>query len=182
MAARILDAALEQAERSRWEAVTLHSIAQTLDISLYKIKTYYPQKDDLVEAWFDRADKAILCKKKSAEFASLSARQRVHKIIMLWFLTLSEHRKVTKQMLYYKLEPGHIHLQVLGVMRISRTVQWFREAALLETKNIHRIIEELCLTSIYITSFARWLYDDSGGSLQTDRYLKNQLKRVKSLG
>ena len=181
MAERILDAALEQAESSSWEAVTFFSIAQTLDISLQEIKNYYPQKDDLVEAWFDRADKAILCEKFSPQFSSLSARQRVHKVIMLWFLALSKHRKVTRQMLYYKLEPGHIHLQVLGVLRISRTVQWFREAAILETKNIHRIIEELCLTSIYLTSFARWLCDDSKDSIKTDRYILAMLKRIKSL-
>lgn len=181
MAERMLNTALEQAESSSWEAVTLHSIAQTLDVPLQEIKNNFPQKDDLVEAWFDRADKAILCEKISPQFASLSAEKRVHKVMMLWFLALSEHRKVTRKMLYYKLEPGHIHLQVLGVLRISRTVQWFREAALLETRSIHRIIEELCLTSIYITSFARWLCDDSKDSVKTDRYLLVMLKRIKSL-
>ena len=84
-------------------------------------------------------------------------------------------------MLCYKLEFGHIHLQILGIMRISRTVQWFREAGLLKTQGIHRIIEEVFLTRIYLFSFARWLFDDSKNSLRTDRYLRATLKRLRSL-
>lgn len=45
-------------------------------------------------------------------------------------------------LLCYKLEFGHIHLLVPGILRVSRTVQWFSEAALLKTQDIHRIIEE----------------------------------------
>jgi len=97
--------------------------------------------------------------------------------MMLWFLSMSEHRRVTRQMLCYKLEFGHIHLQVLGIMRISRTVQWFREAALLKTQDIHRIVEEVLLTRIYLFSFSRWLFDGSENSLRTDDYLQAALRR-----
>ncbi len=181
VAEKILDTALEQAERCNWESLNLHTVAKTLDISLHEIKKFYPQKDDLVEAWFDRADKAVLAEKASEDFSALAAHERVHKVMMLWFLSMSKHRRVTRQMLYYKLELGHVHLQVLGIMRISRTVQWFREAALLKTKDIHRIIEELSLTRIYLCGFARWLFDDSKSSLRTDRYLRAALKRLRSL-
>ena len=178
LAEHILDAALEQAESSSWDSVNLHIVAKTLNISLFDIKKTYPQKDDLVEAWFDRADKAVLAEKASEDFAALAARERVHQLMMLWFLSMKDHRRVTRQMLCYKLEPGHIHLQILGIMRISRTVQWLREAALLKTKNVHRIIEEILLTRIYLISFARWLFDDSKDSLRTEHYLQAALKRV----
>jgi len=177
----ILDTALKQAEMSSWESVNLHALAKTLGITLHDIKKCYPQKDDLVEAWFDRADKAILSAKLSEDFSVLSAHQRVHKVMMLWFLSMSGQRKVTRQMLNYKLELGHVHLQVLGIMRISRTVQWFREAALLKTEGIHRVIEELALTAVYLTGFARWLFDDSKNSSRTDQYLRSALKRLRWL-
>lgn len=181
LADAILEVALEQAESSSWESVDLHSVAKTLDTSLLEIKTIYPQKDDLVEAWFDRADKAVLAEKATENFAALPADERIHKVMMLWFLSMSEHRRVTRQMLCYKLEFGHIHLQVLGIMRISRTVQWFREAALLKTQDIHRIIEEVLLTRLYLFGFARWLFDDSENSLHTDEYLLAALRRLRSL-
>ena len=52
--------ALVQAESSSWEAVILHDTAENLDISLKDVRRVYPQKDGLVEAWFDRADQAVL--------------------------------------------------------------------------------------------------------------------------
>jgi len=179
LAERILDTALEQAEVSSWDSVNMHDIASTLDISLLDIKTIYPQKDDMVEAWFDRADKTILSQKTSKDFSSRDAHERLHQLMMLWLCSMKDHRRVTRQMLYYKLEPGHIHLQALGIMRISRTVQWFREAALLKTKNIHRVIEEVSLTRIYIFAFTRWLFDDSKDNVRTDHYLRSALKHLR---
>jgi len=67
-------------------------------------------------------------------------------------------------MLAYKLEFGHIHLQVPGLMRISRTVQWFREAACLDATGIQRVLEESTLTAIYLVTFARWLLADRSTS------------------
>lgn len=180
-AERILDSALEQAESSSWEEVHLHQVASSMGISMDEIRSFYRQKDDLVEAWFDRADSAVLSNQASSEFIELAPRERLHQVIMLWFLSLSHHRRVTRQMLCYKFEFGHVHLQVLGLFRISRTVQWFREAALLKTANLHRIVEEVCITGIYLCSFARWLFDESEESQSTSRNLQRALKCVRSL-
>ena len=181
-AERILDTVIEQAENSSWEAVHLYQVASSMDISLDEIRKFYPQKDDLVEAWFDRADRVVLSNKASSEFISLTPQERLHQVIMLWFLSLSEHRRVTRQMLCYKFEFGHVHLQVLGLLRVSRTVQWFREAALLKTANLSRIVEEVCITGIYLSSFTRWMCDESKKSESTSRHLQRALKRVRSLG
>ena len=56
---RILDKALEMGEAGQWEDVRLHAVADALDISLDEVRMHYAQKDDLVEAWFDRADQAF---------------------------------------------------------------------------------------------------------------------------
>ncbi|NOR43735.1 MAG: hypothetical protein GQ572_10400 [Gammaproteobacteria bacterium] len=82
IAERILDTAMGQAESGSWDSVNLHSVASTLDISLQEIKDVYPQKDDLLEAWFDRADKTILSKKASEEFSARVAHERVHQLMM----------------------------------------------------------------------------------------------------
>lgn len=173
---RILDTALELAEGTSWEALRLHAVADALQITMDEIRRHYPQKDDLVEAWFDRADRAVLDQTPSDEFRRLAIRERLHQVMMTWFDALSSHRRLTRQMLMYKLEPGHIHLQVLGLMRISRTVQWFREAARLETTELRRILEEVSLTAIYLTSFTRWMFDDSQDSRETRALLERLLR------
>jgi hypothetical protein len=81
-------------------------------------------------------------------------------------------------MLAYKLEPGHLHLQALGIMRISRTVQWFREVAQQDSAGLRRIFEETTLTLLYLTAFTRWLFDDSTDSRDTRRFLEQALRQA----
>lgn len=78
-------------------------------------------------------------------------------------------------MLLYKLEPGHVHLQMAGILRISRTVQWFREAAGLKASQLHRITQEIALSSIYVATFMHWLRDTSSGQQQTRTFLRRKL-------
>lgn len=178
---KVLDKALELAEAGSWEALHLHEVATALDITLDEIRQHYRQKDDLVEAWFDRADSAMLGERASPEFAQLSSRERIHKTIMSWLHALAEHRRITGEMLRYKLELGHIHLQVLGVMRVSRTVQWIREAAMQQSTDFQRIVDEVVLSSIYLATFAYWLRDNSAGSESTSRFLNGLLGRAEAV-
>ena len=179
---RILDKALEQAEESSWEQLHLHAVAEALNISLDEIRQYFPQKDDLVEAWFDRADRVLLSAAFPEDFLDLPLYERLHQVITCWLDALAPHRRLTREMLAYKLEFGHIHLQALGIMRISRTVQWFREAACHDSTGLQRIIDECALTTIYLTTFARWLFDDSVNSQKSKDVLNTALRQWQRTG
>ncbi|MCG8035949.1 MAG: TetR/AcrR family transcriptional regulator, partial [Candidatus Thiodiazotropha taylori] len=125
LAEKILDFAVRMAEQSSWEAIRLHQVAQEMEIDLQSVQRYYRQKDDLVEAWYDRADRAMLADAAEQDYQWLTPRERIHRSIFCWLRSMQTHRKVSREMLGYKFELGHIHLQVLGLLRISRTVQWF---------------------------------------------------------
>ena len=174
---RILDKALEQAEASSWEQLHLHAVAAALNISLDEIRQYFPQKDDLVEAWFDRADRVLLSAVHSEDFLDLPLYERLQQVIVSWLDALAPHHRLTREMLVYKFECGHIHLQVLGIMRISRTVQWFSEAACHDSTGLQRIIDECALTTIYLTTFARWLFDDSADCRKSKDLLNTALRQ-----
>ncbi len=182
LADRILVKALELGEGSSWDAVRLYAVAEALDISQDQVRELYPQKDDLVEAWFDRADRAVLGAKVSEAFLVLSARERLQQVIMAWLEGLAPHRRLTREMLAYKLEFGHVHLQVLGIMRVSRTVQWFLEAAREDSEGLERIFDESVVSTVYLLSFARWLYDDSPESRRTREFLDARLRQWERLG
>jgi ubiquinone biosynthesis protein COQ9 len=179
---RILDTALEQAEASSWERLQLHAVATALHITLGEIRQEFRQKDDLVEAWFDRADRAMLGEKRGAGFPDRPLYERLYLVISRWLDALSPHRRLTREMLAYKLEPGHVHLQTLGIMRISRTVQWFREAACQDSTGLRRIIDESVLTTIYLATFARWLFDDSENGRCSKAFLDTALRRWLKIG
>ena len=175
LAKQIMETALTLAESDSWESTHLHAIAQKLDISLDQIRRYYPQKDDIVEAWFDVADSAVLTIKPEHDFFEQRVCDRLHQVIMTWLEALAPHRRITGEMLLYKLEFGHVHLQVLGIMRISRTVQWFREAAQIDTTGLRRILEETGTTTIYLATLTHWLRDDSPDFHKTRDFLKQTL-------
>ena len=177
----ILDKALELGELNGWDALRLHTVADALQLSLDEIRLSYPQKDDLAEAWFDRADRAALAVHERDGFTHLPERTRVAMVIMAWLDALLPHRRLTRAMLGYKLEPGHLHLQALGIQRISRTVQWFMEAAQLDQRGLRRIATETTLTSTYLATFTRWLMDDSPNSQHTRKLLDGLLERQETL-
>ena len=181
LAKRILDAALELGEQHGWDAVHLHDIAQALGIGLADIGRHYDQKDALAEAWFDRADAALLAIPLKPGWAEFSPRERLQRAIFAWLDVLAPHRRLTAAMLRYKLQPDHLHLQALGLLRISRTVQWIREAALLPSVGWRREVEEAALTAIFVSTFTYWLGDDSRGADHTFALLDRLLAGAESL-
>ncbi|WP_375740744.1 TetR/AcrR family transcriptional regulator [Pseudomonas boanensis] len=175
-AQQILDSALHLADTCGWERLHLFDVANDLGVGLDAIAKHFAQKDDLVEAWFDRADKALLVRGEASDLAALSPEKRLEELLIAWLKSLGGHRAVTGQMLLYKLEPGHIHLQVLGVLRISRTVQWWREAARRETLHLSRIIEEGLLTTAYLRTFIHWLRHPQEDDADLRALLRRQLR------
>lgn len=178
---QIVDTAVELGEQRSWEAVRLHDIAASLGITLDDVRTYFREKEDIVDAWFERADSVMLKAAEVSDFSYLTPRQRLHRLIMAWFSALYPYRKATRQMIYGKLEPGHIHIQIPELMRISRTVQWMREAAGRDATYIRRALEETGLTTIYLAAFLRWMNDNSSDSARTSRFLEGCLSLAENL-
>ena len=71
-AQRILDTAMALAEQHGWEALRLHHVADQLHINLEQIRSHFRQKDDLIDAWFDLADQAMLRAAASDQIKSLN--------------------------------------------------------------------------------------------------------------
>ena len=175
-AVQMLDKALDLADVCGWERLHLHDLADALGCDLAAIARHYRQKDDLVEAWFDRADQALLARAKAADLTALPAGKRLEELLIAWLDALAAHRTVTGQMLLYKLEPGHLHLQLGGLLRISRTVQWWREAARRQTLHLSRIAEESLLTGAYLCTFGHWLRHPDEDPADLRALLRRQLR------
>jgi ubiquinone biosynthesis protein COQ9 len=172
---RIIEAAIDLAEQGSWETVRLHAVAARLGVSLDDIRRLFREKEDIVEGYFDRADGAMLHAAEAPGFLDLPTRVRLHRVIMAWLEALAPHRRVTRQMITGKLEPGHLHIQIPGLLRISRTVQWMREAAYRDASYLRRALEEMATTSIYLATFCYWMGDGSRDSVDTRRFLDRLL-------
>lgn len=174
----IVDAALALAERTSWEAVRLHDIAAALGATLNDVRAHFREKEEIVDAWFDRADAAMLEDAAHADYGALPADARFERSVMMWLAALAPYRRVTRQMIANKLEPGHAHYQLDGVLRVSRTVQWLREAAGRKTVLPWRAAEEIVLTSIYLATFIAWMFDETPNGARSRAFLRRQLARA----
>lgn len=173
----IVHTALRLAEQAgSWDALHVHAVARELGMNLAELRRYFGDKDAIAEGWFDFADAALLAASKQHGWSALPARERLHRAIMAWLDALAPHRRLVPGILGYKLHPEHIHLQVRGVARISRTAQWIRETAMLSSVGWRREVEEAVITSIYLTTFSRWMWDTSRGGENTRRLLKRLLR------
>lgn len=175
LADRIVDTALAIAARKSWERLRLHEVAAELGVSLNEVRAHFREKEEIVDAWFDRADAAMLALAEQPDFLALDPERRVHRLLMAWLAALAPYRRVTRQMILGKLEPGHLHYQIAGALRVSRTVQWLREAAQRDAPLPWRAIEETGLTAVLLMTFFYWMYDESEQSRRTAAFLERCL-------
>ncbi len=174
----ILDKAIELAMVSSWAAFSFSQLADSLDCSLADIGQHFRSKDDMAELFFGRADQAIWSLHANETYRTLPDEDKLFVCIMQWFESLSPCKPLVKEMLGYKLEAGHFHLQAHGVTRISRTVQWFLEVAEREHSGLKRIADEFAVTSVYLISFSCYLFDNSERHAKTRALLKRLILQI----
>ncbi len=180
LAKRIVDTAIDLAEETGWEAVRLHLVAERLEVPLADVSAHYRDLDAVADAWFTRARDAMLAP-QAPEFVDLPARERLHLVIMHWFDAVASHRRVTGQMIATKLYASHPHHWVPLIFNLSRTVQWVREAAVLDAAGLRRQIEEVGLTALFLATLAVWLRDESSDQEDTRRFLRRRLEAADRL-
>jgi AcrR family transcriptional regulator len=174
---RIVDAALAIAEeKGSWSAVRLHEVADRLSVPTPQILEHYRDLDAVADAWFLRGLKAMVGP-KPADFLENPEWRRVEICLLAWFDTLSEHRRVTAQILRGKLHLSHPHHWVPMVFNLSRAIQWLREAAQLRavygTRQAQR--EEIGLTALFVGALLIWTRDETEGQERTKRFLRREL-------
>jgi ubiquinone biosynthesis protein COQ9 len=173
----IVDAALDEAERSGWPSLRLHRVAARLGVALPELHTQFRDAEAIAEAWLARGDRAMLAL-GGRSFLTLPAPERVERAILAWLDALAPHRAVTRQILLGKLYPGHPHHVIGLVLRLSRTVQWLREAARLDAPPPQRQIEEIGLTWLFAATVALWAADRSADQARTRRFLAARLRHA----
>jgi len=172
----ILQAALVEAEETGWAALRLHRVAAALGIALPDLYRHYRDADAMAEAWLSVADRAMLAAASVPGMARRPPRDRLERTLLAWLDALAGHRAVTAQMLLGKLYPGHPHHLGALVFRLSRTVQWWREAAGLDAGPPRRQIEEVALTALFVATVTCWGADRSPGQKATRAFLNRSLQ------
>lgn len=179
--AAILDAALDIAAGGdrHWEDVRLADVASRLGVTLAEIHRYVRDKEALVDALWERADAALLERGHTLDPAVLAVPDRLEMLVFAWLEPLAAHRRTVREMLLVRLEPGHLHVQLPTLLRVSCTVQWLREAAGLRATFAWRALEESALSALFVTTVALWLGNDD--DTRARHVLKTGLKAAHNM-
>ena len=169
----VLDSALRQAAGRHWESVRLNDIAAELGCPLAEIRRLCRDKEALVDALWDRADAAMLARADVADLHNMEMPARIETLVFAWLQPLAAYRRTVREMLLVRLEPGHLHIQLPTLIRVSRSVQWLREAAGLRATFAWRAMEESALSALFVATVAAWLQDS--GEHRARRLLRGGL-------
>ena len=172
---RIVDAAIALGEETGWRNLRLRLVAERLGLNMAEIHGHFRDADAIADAWFARAEAAIVLPRGRA-FARLPARARLHSVMLGWFDALSEHRRITAEMLRVKLYAAHPHHWLPMVFNLSRLIQWLRDAAGLDGGGRRRRIEEIGLSALFLATLAVWVRDETPGQERTRRFLERRLR------
>lgn len=175
---RILHQAIALAIETSWASLNLTQLADSLDCPVADIGRQFRSKDDLAEAFFDQADQSVWALAADEAFRELSNEEKLFECIICWLESLSSYKPLVKEMLAYKFEPGHFHLQAHGITRISRTVQWFLDVSEREYTGLKSIADEFAITSAYLTALGCFLHDNSESNSKTRGLLRRLIQQI----
>ena len=173
----VIDSVLDHASERGWDHVRLTDVAEELGVPLAEIAGQFAEKDRIADAWLDRANRCILTLAATKGFRALPVPERIEAAIMAWLGHLAGHKAVARDALVYKMRPAHLHLMAGLVVRLSRTVQWIREACDLDAAGFRKQIEETGLTTLFVSTVIYWSADRSENDEGTRRFLRRGLAR-----
>jgi AcrR family transcriptional regulator len=177
----IVDATLAEAELVGWADLRLFDVAARMNVPLAELRLHFRDLDAVADAWLARGERAMLAVGEEPGFAELPPPERIARSILAFLDALAAHRKVSGQIFRAKLYFGHPHHNLALLFWVSRTVQWWREAAQLRGDDRRRRVEEIGLSALFVATLVFWVADDSEGQERTRRFLDKRLNEADAL-
>ncbi|HZF77870.1 MAG TPA: hypothetical protein VE033_18790 [Acetobacteraceae bacterium] len=172
--ARILAAALEEAEGAGWYELRLHRVADRAGLSLPEVLAHYRDADAIADALFTAALTEMVAIPPE-EVAGRSPSGRAEAVLMRWFGALADNRRVVGEMLRTKRHLSHPHHWVPMAFNLSRLMHWALDAARLDARGLARQAEEVGITLVFLRALQVFPGDDAGLA-RTRRVLRRGLR------
>jgi len=181
LAARIVNATLEAADRVGWDNVYLADIARDLRVPVIEVRRRFRDLDAVADAHFGRAFEAMLAASPRAGESlgrSRPAPERIEALLGAWFEYLRPHAKTSAAMIAAKLYPFHPHHWVPLIFSLSRLIQWLRDAAFLRARLPRRQGEEIVLSALFVLALVAWRGDGAAGERRARALVRRALQTL----
>lgn len=158
--ARILAAALAEAEEAGWYELRLHRVADRAGVTLAELHGTFRDADAIADAWFGQALQAML-ELPAESLDRLPPVGRMEAALLRWFEVQAAHRSVVGGMLRAKLHPSHPHHWVPAVFNLSRLVHCALDVARVDGRGLARQGQEVGATLAVLVALTAFPRDDA---------------------
>jgi AcrR family transcriptional regulator len=174
----VIDAALARIARDGWRRLSLADVAADAGVPLADVLIPFPTKYDLVNAFQDRIDAAMLAgadAHAASGDAGIDPRDRLFDLMMERFDALAPHRPAMAEIAKDSLgDPAALRF----LPRMARTMARVLAAAGLDATGPCGLLRAKGLALVYADAFRVWLGDDGADQAKTMAALDKGLRRA----
>ena len=180
----LLLASLPHVPFDGWSRAALLAGAEDLGLDVATALNAFPREGtELIEAFSDWADQAMLEKLGGLDLPAMRVRDRIATAVRLRLELLAPHREAVRRGLAFLALPGNL---ALGLKSLYRTVDAIWYAAGDRATDYNFYSKRLLLSGVYSSTLVYWLNDSSEDFAQTwavlDRRITEVLKVAGNLG
>ena len=171
---KVIIAAFDLAASPGWGEVSLRDIADAAGCSLADVMEKFSDKDDVLQAFVEHVDRAMLAKAGDVEREQTS-RDAVFEVIMSRFDAMMPYRAGLKSILAARAsafppDPAMVRMAL-------QTQNKILQAAGISAAGAPALVRQLGLARIYGQVFRIWLDDDDPGMARTMAALDRRLRQ-----
>jgi ubiquinone biosynthesis protein COQ9 len=174
--ARILDAALIEADFDGWSLETLRRAADKAGLGREAQRLAFPRGVmDLVAYYSQRMDDAMEVALASRDLSSLKVREKIALAVRLRIEALGVHKPAAQRALQFLTLPPFAGE---GIKNLYRTVDRIWRAAGDTSSDFNFYTKRVLLAGVYAATLAKWLEDESEGSQASWAFLARRIEDV----
>ena len=177
--ALVLAAALDLIADGGWRKLTLAAIARKAGVSLAQVRTLFPGRGAVLEAFFLAIDRRAAAEGAYAADDPNPVRDRLFDVLMRRFDALAPYHGAMKALI--KDLPREPETAAWCAMRLARSIAWTLESAGLSASGVLGRVRVKGLMAIYLNGLRVWLADDSADKGPTMAALDKGLRVAESL-
>ena len=157
-AARAIDAALELAATTPWNAVGLADIARAAGLSLAQLHDAFASKGAILDALSARIDGVVLAGDGS-DLEGETPRDRLFDVLMRRLEAQAPYRDALRSVA--RSACGDPFAAAAALCRLQRSMRWMLEAAGIESGGVAGRLRTRALALLYLDVMRVWFADDS---------------------
>ncbi len=174
--ARVVDAALDLAEKGEWPDATMAAVAREAEADLGDVLAAFPCKSAIVHGLLARVDEQVMAAWRDTAFEDEPPRDRLFDVLMRRFDALAP-RKAGVRALIEGLRDDPLAALAWGP-RFLQSMAWMLEAAGVSADGARGALRVPGLGAVYLRAFRVWLHDDSPDMARTMAALDKGLGRA----